>query len=177
MIVNAGFETLATAEVGQLGEGIVPAPWIPVALTPDTYSTDGQFGLDPTVFGNFTGVTPHTGVRWAAAWGAADERFGQVLAAPLTAGKKYVLSLYLHMAVRADLAIDSTYAVGLAVQSAPTSDVVEVGTFANVTTGGSWQARSITFTAPTDAANRKLLVFRSVTGYAGMDDVSLTECP
>lgn len=175
--MNGGFETLATSEVGQLGEGLVPAPWIPVLLTPDTYSTDGKFGLDPSANGNFTGVTPYAGVRWAAAWGSADERFGQILTAPLTAGKKYVLSLFLRMAVRADLAVDSTYAVGLAVQAAPTTDVVEVGTFAKVTTGGSWQARSITFTAPTDAANRKLLVFRSVTGYAGMDDVSLTECP
>ena len=178
LVTNGGFELIDASQQGQMGQGILPLPWFPVSVTPDTYSNDGSFGLTPDLFDNFTGVTAYEGIRWVAAWGESMEWFGQPLAAPLQAGTTYTLKLQLHMAVRADLAHDTTYTISLAVEGAEATDYVDVGTLPVLTTPDVWEERTITFVAPADADLRKVLVFRSITGYGGVDAVTLVQsCP
>lgn len=175
LIANPGFEDIPGPAAG---EGILPAPWLPVSITPDTYSVDGSFGITPDTFGNFSGVTAHSGVRWVAAWSAGPETFGQTLAAPLIPGQTYTLSGWIHQALRADLANPGAYRIFLADSSSLITTAL-VGEFDPNVTADSWEARSFVFTAPANADSLPFLHFvpydtGSGSAYPGLDDVSLT---
>ena len=165
------------------GEGILPSEWTVIQVTPDTYSTDGGYGLPPSIFGNFTGVLAHSGVRWIAGWSLAVEVPGQLLTAPLVPGMSYRLSGYVHQAQRADLAHPGAYELRLAAGPSLATTVV-LGSWAPTATPDQWEYRSIDFVAPPEAATYQWLLlvpFATDAGsaYPGVDDVALVElaCP
>lgn len=186
-ISNGSFETVPSSATGQ---GILPTSWFQVGdISPgaDTYSNNGSYGLFPSDFGNFTGVTAFDGIRWVA--GATNVRtatstalsgaegFGTTLLTNLTAGVEYRLDARLYQSVRSDLDNAGGYRVFLG--TASLASVTLLGAFAPTTGVNAWEARSLTFTAPTDAASRPFLVFSPYTStpgafaYAGLDAVSL----
>ncbi len=101
LITNASFEVVPNNNTGQ---GILPSNWVnipPPTPTADTYSNDGSYGVAPSAYGNFTGVTAKDGIRWVAGWSSAgQESFGQFLGSSLTANTDYAMSGWLHQAVR-----------------------------------------------------------------------------
>jgi hypothetical protein len=91
-ITNGSFESGALPL--PIDQGVLPAPWVTVPVGADTYSSDPNTGLPPSIGGNFTGVTAYDGIRWVAGWSACNdpacpERFGQLLVSPLVAGSTY----------------------------------------------------------------------------------------
>jgi hypothetical protein len=180
LLRNPGFEDIP----GPLfGEGIMPSEWTVIQVTPDTYSTDGSFGLPPAIFGNFTGVLAHSGVRWIAGWSLAVEVPGQLLSDPLVPGKTYRLSAYLHQAQRADLANPGAYELRLAPGPSMRTTVV-LGSWAPTATPDQWEYRSIDFVAPPEAAKYQWLLLvpygeRGGSAYPGVDDTALVavDCP
>lgn len=174
LLRNPSFETIPAPMAGQ---GFVPSEWIVVSPSPDTYSDDGSYGLAPSGFANFTGVTAFDGIRWVAGWEAANERFGQTLSTPLVAGSTYRLQGFLHQAVRSDLNHPGGYEIELA-EAGQASGTFVVAT--GVTTGAGWEPFVVTFVAPADSATRPLLIFSPISepvgagAYPGVDDLSLT---
>ncbi len=189
-ITNGSFETVPNSVHDQ---GLLPSSWFQFngygTVGADTYSNNGSYGLSPGDFGNFTGVTAHDGIRWVAAWndgrtssstsiGNVGEAFGTTLTALLTPGKEYVLDAWLYQAVRSDLDNPGGYHVFLSNGTSAGSTLL--GALAPTTGVNSWEARSITFTAPLDAASRPYLIFNSYStngfsAYPGLDAVSLVE--
>src|SRR5262245_61948748 len=88
LLTNPDFEQVPG---NQQGQGILPSDWLEVQPSVDTYSNDGSYGLPPNGFGNFTGVTAFSGIRWVGAWSSIPEIFGQTMPAPLVPGRSYVL--------------------------------------------------------------------------------------
>ena len=184
LLHNSDFEAVDDAGTAGVGvEGVLPPPWEALQVTPDTYTTDGGFGIDPSTFGNFDGVSAHSGVRWVAAWSLADERGGQPLAAPLIAGHRYLARSWLHQAVRSDLNFPGTYVLMLAEPAQ--LNAIDVGNWCPTTSvDAGWVERSFTFVAP-DAGSLTWLNFRpeGASGtypYPGVDDFTLhdvTACP
>jgi len=161
------------------GEGLMPSDWTILAVTPDTYSIDGSFGLPPSAFGNFAGVVARDGIRWVAAWGTStSEVFGQQLSSPLLPNQSYQLSGWVHRAIRSDLANPGTYEILLAPNPPTPQNAVVLGQFAPAV-NPQWEPRSLTFAAPPDSTSRPWLVFRPVpTGtvlstYPGLDLLGL----
>jgi len=186
-ISNGSFETVPS---GSTGQGILPSSWFQVGdISPgaDTYSNNGSYGLFPSDFGNFTGVTAFDGIRWVA--GATNirtatstsltgaEGFGTTLLANLTAGVEYRLDARLYQSIRSDLDNPGGYRAFLG--TAGLASVTLLGAFAPTTGVNAWEARSLTFIAPADAASRPFLVFSPYTSspgafsYAGLDAVAL----
>ena len=184
LLGNSDFETVLDGGPDAT-EGLLGPPWEATQVTPDTYTLVGGFGIDPNTFGNFDGVTQaHSGVRWIAAWNAADERGGQPLQTPLIAGHRYFAQTWLHQAVRGDLNNPGTYVIQLAQPAL--SNAVDVGSWCPTTSiDAGWVQRSFTFTAPPDAGAYDWLIFRvegtsGGSAYPGMDDFTLqdvTACP
>jgi hypothetical protein len=180
LLRNPGFETASRPGAGQ---GILPDEWVVVTDSPDTYSNDGSFGLSPSGFGNFTGVTAFEGIRWVSGWSQVPERFGQVLTSTLTAGAYYRLSGHLHQSVRADLNYPGAYEVGLADAISRTATAA-LGRFTN-TSSNAWVRREFEFVAPPASASLPLLFFTPVAGpqgtaYPGADRlelIQLSDCP
>lgn len=175
LLRNPGFEHVPGAFVGQ---GLVPSEWLVLYESPDTYSSDGSYGLHPADYGNFTDVQAHQGIRWVAGWSAAIETFGQMLTNPLVPGHSYRLTAFLHTAVRGDLANAGTYRIDLR-QSGSEVGLV-VGEFPSVSSPSDWEFRTLTFTAPPEANTHPILAFvpiKSGAGecYPGCDDVSLVD--
>lgn len=175
LLRNGDFEVVPNASTGQ---GLFPSEWIIVIASPDTYSNDGSYGLPPSGFGNFTGIVAHSGIRWIAGWSGVPETFGQILSAPLVAGRSYRLACHLHQALRADLNHPGTYEVSLRQNGLPNR---VLGSFdPTVSLAQGWVPRSFEFVAPADAAAYATLVFmpRATTTaacYPGLDLVSLVE--
>ncbi|HRI43153.1 MAG TPA: hypothetical protein PLL78_02945 [Fimbriimonadaceae bacterium] len=173
LLRNGDFEAIPGPNVGQ---GILPSEWIVVIASPDTYSNDGSYGLPPNGFGNFPSVVAHSGLRWVAGWSGVPEVFGQVLTAPLVAGRRYRLRAFLHQAVRVDLNSPGTYEVTLRQTGLPNR---VLGRFDNtVSVSEGWVPRSFDFVAPADAGAYSTLAFDpkanpSFFSYPGMDSVSL----
>lgn len=184
-ITNASFEDVPDTSTGQ---GFLPTGWLQTGtFTPgaDTYSNDGSYGLAPDGFGNFPGVTAFDGIRWVAgaAFGrlassttVAGEAFGRVLETPLTPLEEYRVDAHLHQALRTDLANPGGYHLFLAVDGSAggLAGALLLGALAPTTAAGGWEARSLTFIAPSDAASRTLLIFApyqvtSGNAYPGID--------
>jgi hypothetical protein len=177
-LLNTSFETCTA---GCSAEGQLPDSWLVAAVTPDTYEDLGLNGLSPTTFGNFTGVTAHSGTHWVAGWAFAPEQFGQYLTTPLTAGSTYTLSGYLHQAIREDLNVPGGYDIYL--QSDVNNSLLDqtlVGHLGDTLDDAAWYLFYTTFVAPTNAASLGFLMFSPTGGnaaYAGLDDVDLTGVP
>jgi hypothetical protein len=69
LLVNGSFE--APAGFAQGTQGVMPPAWNVTNHTPDLFSSDGSFGLSPTQFNNFTGVTAQQGLGWVAGYSGA----------------------------------------------------------------------------------------------------------
>ena len=188
-IGNGGFEDVPGDETGQ---GLLASGWLTAtAISPgaDTYSADGSYGLAPDGFGNFPGVTAFAGGRWAAgaafgrmaaSAGVGGEAFGTNLLEALTPGAQYVLNAFLFQALRSDINHAGGYDLFLAVDDTPggLSTAVLLGALGQTTGSGEWEARSLTFVAPADAAARAFLVFApyqagDLNAYPGIDAISL----
>lgn len=175
LLRNADFETVPN---GNTGQGILPSEWIVVIASPDTYSNDGSYGLPPNGFGNFTGVTAHSGLRWVAGWSGVPEIFGQVLTAPLVAGRSYSISCFMHQALRIDLNNPGTYEVSLRQTGLPNRVLGRFANTASVAEG--WVSRRFDFVAPADAGLYQTIAFDpkanpSSSSYPGFDTVVLRE--
>ncbi len=179
LIRNASFENVPNANTGQ---GMLPTDWVNIAPptpTADTYSNDGSYGVSPSAYGNFTGVTAKDGIRWVAGWSSAgQESFGQWLSTPLTAGTDYVMSAWLHQAVRSDLNNPGGYEVFLTdIPGVQASQIGFLGSTTSVSAG--WQQFSFSFTATAAHAALDFIEFGPVatgsgSAYPGLDMVSLT---
>lgn len=176
LITNGSFEASTGFAVGQ--EGVMPPSWVVTKLTPDLYSS-GSFGLPPDTFGNFTGVTAQDSLGWVAGWSDFDESFAQQLGNPLTPGAEYEISGYLRQAVRSDLNKPGAYRILLNTSNSLTG-AVEVASWGPTTTGAnSWEFRTATFAAPSNAGSLPWLIFRpyGAGAYPGLDNVVLTAVP
>ncbi|MEE9342992.1 MAG: hypothetical protein V3V12_05130 [Gammaproteobacteria bacterium] len=177
LIRNASFENVPDMSSGQ---GKMPSEWTATNSTPDTYSNDGSYGLSPSGFGNFNGVTAFDGIRWVAGWSLADERFGQLLSDPLIVGQSYTFSSYLIQAKRSDLDNMGGYELYL---TADTMGDINAGTLLGsigpTTDSDSWEFSSLVFTAPGNADTLPFLLFKpfgdvSGSAYPGLDNVNLS---
>jgi len=166
------------------GEGFLPSEWVVLWCCPgaDTYSNDGSYGLLPDYYGNFPGVEAFDGIRWVAGWSMVPESFGQHLTTPLSPDSTYELSVWLHAALRQDLAHPGSYEVGLAHDETLEGAVVlgQILPFTN--DSDSWQERTIHFVPPSNAAELPVLFFSPIdsgegTAYPGIDLVSLHSPP
>ncbi len=179
LLRNPGFEAVPGPAVA---DGLLPSEWVVANVSPDTYSNDGSYGVPPDIFGNFSGVEAHGGIRWVAGWSAYDEQFAQFLTAPLVGGAVYTISAFLHQAVRFDLNFPGAYRVALRASDASQPDA-SLGAFdPTVSVEEGWVERSFAFAAPVNAAAFDLMVFipyvaSGISAYAGFDDVSLTAVP
>jgi hypothetical protein len=177
LITNGSFE--APAGFHQDEQGVMPPDWNATQETPDLYSSDGSFGLAPSDFDNFTGVTAQHGLGWVAGWSAATESFGQQLAATLTPDAPYTFSGYLHRPNPAvwfenpgayDILLGSTNSL---------AGAVVVATLDPTSGSDDWEFVSETFTAPASAGDLPWIIFRpygsGLTGsYPGLDNISLS---
>jgi hypothetical protein len=182
LLRNPSFEDTPCTTPCNQGQAAVPAEWISLNVTPDTYSNDGSYGLPPEGFGNFPGATAEDGIRWVAGCSCAGfEIIGQVLTAPLVPGQTYMLSAYLREAVRSDLAHPGTYQIELWDAPNNSAHKIVVGSLQPpVANQSAWELRTLTFTAPAAAATHPVVAFRPVSPtadatYPGLDHVVLAD--
>ncbi len=176
LLRNPSFEVIPGPQQGQ---GLMPSDWTIIAVTPDTYSNDGTYGLPPSANGNFPGVVAQSGLRWVAALGTTTaEMFGQQLSSPLLPNQAYHITGWLHRALRADLAHPGTYELLLSSTPPNPATSVVLGRFAP-TTAQVWERRVLSFIAPADSTSRPWLIFKPApTGsvpstYPGLDTLDL----
>lgn len=183
LLVNGSFEAPAGYALGN--QGVMPPGWEITNVDPgaDLYSSDGSFGLHPSINGNFTGVTAFDGLGWVAGGGYANwESFGQELQTPLTPGADYRLEAYLIRARRYGIHYPGGYDILLNVSNALTG-AVQVATFSATTETDDWEFREASFTAPSNADELPWIIFRpfdveySYTAYPGIDKLSLVLVP
>lgn len=175
LITNGNFETVPS---GATGQNLMPTDWVAAPGTsPDTYSNDGSYGLTPSGFGNFPGVTAHEGIRWVAGWSLLPEDFGQFLASPLVAGNDYELSGWMHQALRTDLDNPGGYNVYMTDTPGVLTEFLGfLGPTTSVAAG--WQLHSFSFNATPAMASLSFIEFSPVKmaegeSYPGLDLVSL----
>jgi len=174
LIRNAGFETVPGAATGQ---GIMPSDWVTTNSSPDTYSNDGSYGLPPSGFGNFPGVTAQEGIRWVAGWSSEPENFGQTLSSSLIGGQAYSLSAYLIQAKRAVLDHPGGYEVYLTADATGNiASGVLLGNLGATTNLDTWEYFALSFTAPQNANLLSFLLFKPFgdSAYAGLDNLNLS---
>ncbi len=181
LLRNPGFEEIPGVAGGQ---GLMPSEWLSFNVTPDTYSNDGMYGINPGDFGNFPGVTAFSGARWVAGWSAANEQFAQVLTMPLQPGQTYSLSGWMLQALRSDLDNPGGYEIYLVADELSSTDSGELlGYLGSTADLDDWAFFTLDFVAPANSNTLPILVFSSTaldpaTGsYAGLDNVSLTAIP
>ncbi|MBM4231517.1 MAG: hypothetical protein FJ184_12355 [Gammaproteobacteria bacterium] len=180
LITNGSFEAPTGFAVD--AQGSMPPSWFVTNMSPDLYSTDGLFGLSPNAFGNFTGVTAQSGLGWVAGWTDVTESFAQNLNTLLTPGLEYQIDGYLRQAVRSDLNNPGAYRI-LLNSSNSLAGAVEVASWGPTTAGAnSWEFRTATFAAPSNADSLPWLIFRPYASglggaYPGLDNVVLTAVP
>ena len=179
LLRNASFEQTPCVTPCNQDQAYLPSDWLSLSVTPDTYSNDGSYGAAPDAWGNFIGATAQDGIRFVAAWSYAGEILGQALTAPLVPGTSYTLSGYLRQSVRRDLANPGTYQIELwSSTDAGTSSKVVLGSFDAIANQNAWEQRTLTFTAPTQAATHTVLAFRALKtrrgeAYPALDNLSL----
>jgi hypothetical protein len=176
LLTNGSFEAPAGYFTG--AQGVMPPSWNITNLTPDLYSSDGSFGLPPSGFGNFPGVTAQQGLGWVAGSSGSIESFSQQLAAPLSPNEPYTFNGYLMQARRADL--DNPGAYNILLNSTNSlAGAVAVATLDPTTNADDWEFRSETFTAPANAGSLPWMILRPYASgpggsYPGLDNVSLS---
>ena len=160
----------------------MPSEWYSAASSPDTYSNDGSYGLNPGDYGNFPGIMAHGGLRWVAGASVGPESIGQILTSPLMAGAAYSMSAYLQQAIRGDLNNPGGYDVRF--ESADRSLGFDAGILGYTTTvAAGWTLEVMNFTAPANATSLTRIVFVPVSpaagggSYSGLDDVTLQAVP
>jgi hypothetical protein len=188
IIRNAGFEDVTGAVHVQ---GYLPNEWFQVGypnMGADTYSNDGSWGLSPSAYGNFTGVTAQAGLRFVAgSSGGFPESIGQTLTNPLAPGASYELSGWLHRGMRYDLQGAANYYVYLAESSASNATKVLVATLGptvgSQSSSPQWEEKTAAFVAPASSASLPVIVFEPLSAqagyyaYPGLDNVSLNLVP
>lgn len=185
LLRNGSFEDVPGS---LLGQARLPSEWRAVVMNTDTYSNDGSYGLLPSEFGNFSGQLAQDGLRFvaAASFGTGSSAsFGQTLSAALNPGQRYLLTAQLLQATRADLNRAGGYDVFLAPITGGSfpGAARPLGRLGPTTAGAGWQATTLDFVAPTDAANLPLLVFQAYASrahdfaYPGLDAVTLSAVP
>ena len=181
LLRNPGFETVPD---GSTGAGLMPSDWTAVNQSPDTYSNDGSFGIPPSTFDNFTGITAFEGNQWVAGWSTFGEQFGQTLSIPLLPSADYQLSGYLQQAVRADLNNPGGYDVYLSPNAGtgPSGSTFlgTLGLTAGVARG--WESFAINFNTPANADQLPFLLFNPIadssgSAYPGLDGLFLAQVP
>jgi hypothetical protein len=179
LLRNGSFEQTPCTTPCNQDQAYMPSEWLSLNVTPDTYSNDGSYGVAPDAWGNFIGVTAQDGIRWVAAWSIASEILGQTLTSPLVPGASYTLRAYLRPSVRADLANPGTYQAELWDSTSTGSNKIILGSFdPTAASQGAWELRTLTFTAPAQAATYPVLAFRPVSTasgdvYPGLDNVCM----
>lgn len=179
LLANGSFESPAGYALGQ--QGILPVEWNVTNVTPDMYSSDASFGLNPNVLGNFTGVTAQDGLGWVAGWSSFAESFAQNLGTALTPGTSYSLSGYLRQAKRSDL--DNPGAYNIFLNSTNTmAGAQQVASWSPTTGANFWEFRSTSFVAPANASLLPWIIFEPYesgpgSAYPGLDNVILTPVP
>ncbi|MCC6677584.1 MAG: hypothetical protein IT436_10615 [Phycisphaerales bacterium] len=180
-VTNGGFDVGFVASSGQAE---VPAPWTSTGpgnpfISFDTWDDSGANGLIPSFAGVFTGVTAHSGHRWAGGWDF--ENMSQQLSSTLIPGQQYTVSAWVHTA-------DTTfgYAVGgwqfgLGATASSTPAIFAVFP-ATATWSAGWVFQSATFTAPATSASTPYFfpqVYKpgSLSVYMGIDDVQIRAVP
>jgi len=183
LLENPSFEATPCTTPCNQDQGVLPSDWLLLNITPDTYSNDGSYGLDPSLLDNFTGATAQDGIRWVAAWSAGAEMFGQTLASPLISGREYTISAYLREAVREDLAHPGTYQIELWDALDVSADQLVLGIFQPlVDNQEAWELRTLTFIAPVGSEGHPILAFRPLgsaagNSYPGIDNINLVPEP
>ena len=177
LIINGGFES--PVGPGLTGQGFLPNPWVTIPVGADTYSNDASYGLSPSSFGNFAGVTAFQGNRFAAGWSLVPEIFGESLGGPLTAGTSYILSGALHQALRSDLDHPGGYDVYAATGLGDTAPLFLVNTGSTID-DAAWETFSVNFIAPFGVGTRSFLMFSpeannaNLPAYPGIDALDLS---
>ncbi len=179
LLANGNFDTVPTDGSGDGQQGMLPPPWAPVIPTPDTYNTDGGFGLINIGWSNFPDdMHAHSGDFWVAGWSLYNESPGQELTVPLIAGHHYRIAAWLHQASRVDVDHPGAYSVNLA-SDPQTPDLNEMGRWCETeSVDAGWVERAFIFTAPVDAGSWLILKpYTTSTGsaYPGLDDVVLED--
>jgi len=142
------------------------------------FDVGAGFGFGRDFYGDFSGVTAHDGHEWVAAlaYAAINDygAWGQTLSATLQPGQQYVVSGWLHQAVRTDIDKSGGFDVLLNNTNSLTG-AVTVAHLGDTTGDTTWMYFVSTFTAPADANDRPWVIFK-VTGtyaYLGLDDVRI----
>ena len=169
VLLNASFE------LGPGSLGILPTDWIITNPSPDTFGPAAALP-GPPYFD--TGDTAHDGDRWVAAYDGFPETFGQTLSSTLTPGQKYQFSAWL-LGPDSTIFFDGGYDVWLGPSTSGGTQFM--GSLAATTGPNTWEYRSMTFTAPGNAASLPFLELRpyatTVDGYVGIDSVMLVAIP
>lgn len=180
-LLNTGFDT---AVVPQGGMGQLPAPWSSTApgntsVAFDTWDDTGANGIVPTFQAVFSGVTAHSGHRWAGGWDF--ENMSQLMTAPLTPGQTYQIDAWIHAPQPSGgyLAGDFQFGLGATAASSPTIVAVFPAT---VTWAAGWVHQTATFTAPSNAATLpyffpQIYALPGQNSYMGIDDVTVQAVP
>jgi RHS repeat-associated protein len=189
LLQNPSFETIAAPATGQ---GLLPLGWVSANSSPDTFSTDGSFGLAPGDFGWWASApSAEDGLRWVAGEGAGDsadpsvdEGIAQVLATPLVTGVNYDVSGYIRQGDRSDLANPGGYDVWLASGLSLADPRVRVARLAPTSDSQDWAYRSAVFQVPAGLGFTPAAVIfvpyaadHSLDTYIGLDNVSLVGPP
>ncbi len=182
LLRNSGFEDVPQEPDPR--EAILPTDWYNLTAygfgTPDTFSTDGSYGILPSAYGHFTGKVAHGGKRWVAGWYGAFEHIAQDLTAALVPGVEYELSGYLLQSVNPVLDVAGGYDVYLQETGNP-GNASLLGQLGPTTNSEDWEFSTFSFQAPGNAASLKTIVFRpfgydpdtNYYAYPGLDDLNL----
>lgn len=195
LIFNGSFEQVPNSNTGA---GLLPTGWFhtnpsrPASSRASTFSNDGGYGLAPGGEGDFIGATAAEGIRWVAGVSdgshgptngtVAGETFGTTLLELLVAGDSYQLDAELYRNLNGAVNHYGGYQVFLSATMSG-SGATLLGAL-EIATTNSWQSRSLTFLAPSDAASRQYLILVPYyvgwpyggpypNSYIGIDDVSL----
>ena len=207
LLINGDFEMVPNPPQCAPNEPLscMPSSWYAVSITPDTYSVDGSYGIEPGFGGNFPGVHAQSGMRFVAAWafrlgcggplpqvgcgaqpaGLYAETFAQTLTTPLHPGCSYELSASLLLGPRSCQSRPGTYDVYLTgLPATAGTDCTLLGSLTPVSSINLWQGSSFQFVAPPGSdAPRAILFVPRHTGevaesYVAIDSVVLrSACP
>jgi RHS repeat-associated protein len=192
LLVNSSFETFPQPNIHD--QGFLPSDWWSTNYTPDTYSSDGSWGLRFSDFGNFTNVTTvPDGLRFIAGGSPVSESFAQELKAPLVTGQRYRVSAKMHQSSRSDIKYPGGYDVYLSSEYIVTNVAdlnVKVATYrptdiflgkiGTTVDSPDWVDVSLEFVAPANIKDKLLINFipyaaaLNTGSYPGIDLLRLT---
>ncbi len=180
-LVNTGFDTGVVASGGM---GQLPAPWSSTApgntnASYDTWDDTGANGIFPTFQAVFSGVTAHSGHRWAGGWDF--ENMSQLMSFTLTPGQTYQIDAWVHAPQPSGGYIAGGFQFGLGATATSVPSIVAVFP-ATVTWTAGWMLQSATFTAPSNASTLpfffpQVYALPGTNSYMGIDDVTVRPTP